>query len=61
MTGLSTRVPVTGVWEGDAMTCQTRKRRATTKQKRNRRHARDDDDDDVALPECAFNPGIVGA
>jgi hypothetical protein len=39
---------------------QTRKRRAIAKPKRNRRNAREEDDDDIALPDCAFNPGIVG-
>ncbi len=43
------------------MTCQTRRRRPAAKRKRSRRNSRDEDDDEIALPECAFNPGIVGA
>jgi hypothetical protein len=43
------------------MTCQTRRRRPAAKRKRSRRNTRDEDDDEIALPECAFNPGIVGA
>jgi hypothetical protein len=43
----------------NAMMPQTRKRRAIAKQKRHRRNAREEDDDDIALPDCAFNPGIV--
>jgi hypothetical protein len=43
------------------MTCQTRRRRPAAKRKRSRRNTRDEDDEEVALPECAFNPGIVGA
>jgi hypothetical protein len=43
------------------MTCQTRRRRPAAKRKRSRRNTRDEDDEEIALPECAFNPGIVGA
>jgi hypothetical protein len=42
------------------MTCQTRRRRPAAKRKRSRRNTRDEDDEEIALPECAFNPGIVG-
>ena len=43
------------------MTCQTRRRRPAAKRKRSRRNTRDEDDEEIASPECAFNPGIVGA
>jgi hypothetical protein len=43
------------------MTCQTRRRRPAAKRKRSRHNTRDEDDEEIALPECAFNPGIVGA
>jgi hypothetical protein len=43
------------------MTCQTRRRRPAAKRKRSRRNTRDEDDEEIALPECAFNPGFVGA
>ena len=43
------------------MTCQTRRRRPAAKRKRSRRNTRDEDEEEIALPECAFNPGIVGA
>ena len=43
------------------MTCQTRRRHPAAKRKRSRRNTRDEDDEENALPECAFNPGIVGA
>ena len=46
---------------GIAMRCETRKRRVIAARKKRRRNTRDEDDDETALPECAFNPGIVGA
>jgi hypothetical protein len=42
------------------MTGQTRQRRVIAKPKRNRRNAREEDDDEIVLPDCAFNPGILG-
>jgi hypothetical protein len=43
------------------MPCQTRRRRPAAKRKRRGRNTRDEDDEEIALPECAFYPGIVGA
>jgi hypothetical protein len=43
------------------MRCETRKRRVIATRKKSRRNTRDEDDEEIALPECAFNPGIVGA